>query len=52
MAVFALGPFHDVEEEWEGVRGQLEKALAKFPWFKPVDIGPLVASKIPTGLRP
>jgi flavodoxin len=52
VAVFALGPFHDVEEEWEGMRGQLEKALAKFPWFKPVDIGPPVASKIPTGLRP
>ena len=38
VAVFALGPFHDVEEEWEGVRGQLDKTLAKFPWFKPVDI--------------
>jgi hypothetical protein len=43
---------HDVEAEWEGGRGQLEKALAKFPWFKLVDIGPPVASKIPTGLRP
>jgi menaquinone-dependent protoporphyrinogen oxidase len=38
VAVFALGPFHDVEEEWERVRGQLKKALAKFPWLKPVDI--------------
>jgi menaquinone-dependent protoporphyrinogen oxidase len=37
-AVFALGPFNDVEEEWQGVRAQLDKALAKFPWFKPVAI--------------
>jgi menaquinone-dependent protoporphyrinogen oxidase len=37
-AVFALGPFHDEEEEWRAVRGQLDKELAKFPWFKPITI--------------
>jgi menaquinone-dependent protoporphyrinogen oxidase len=37
-AVFALGPVHNVEEEWQGVRGQLEKTLAKFPRFKPIAI--------------
>jgi menaquinone-dependent protoporphyrinogen oxidase len=37
-AVFALGPLHDVEEEWQGVHAQLDKELAKFPWFQPVAI--------------
>jgi menaquinone-dependent protoporphyrinogen oxidase len=37
VAVFALGPFNDVEKEWQEVRGQLQKELAKFPWFAPVD---------------
>jgi menaquinone-dependent protoporphyrinogen oxidase len=37
-AVFALGPLHDVEEEWQGVRAQLDKELAKFPWFQPIAI--------------
>lgn len=36
VAIFALGPFHDEEKEWEGVRAQLDKELAKFPWFTPV----------------
>jgi menaquinone-dependent protoporphyrinogen oxidase len=37
-AVFALGPFNDVEKEWREVRAQLDKELAKFPWFKPVAV--------------
>lgn len=37
-AVFALGPFHDTEKEWQEVRGQLDKELAKFPWFAPVAV--------------
>jgi menaquinone-dependent protoporphyrinogen oxidase len=36
VAVFALGPFHDEEKEWHDVRAQLDKELAKFPWFAPV----------------
>ena len=36
VAIFALGPFHDEEKEWQGVRAQLEKELEKFPWFTPV----------------
>ena len=36
VAVFALGPFHDEEKEWQEVRAQLDKELAKFPWFAPV----------------
>ena len=35
VAVFALGPFNDVEKEWQEVRAQLDKELAKFPWLVP-----------------
>jgi menaquinone-dependent protoporphyrinogen oxidase len=38
VAVFALGPFNDVEKEWTEIRGQLDKELAKFPWFRPLDV--------------
>lgn len=36
VAVFALGPTHDDEKERQGSRVQLDKELAKFPWFTPV----------------
>ena len=36
VAVFALGPFHDEEKEWQSVRAQFDKELARFPWFAPV----------------
>jgi menaquinone-dependent protoporphyrinogen oxidase len=36
VAIFALGPFHDDEKEWQEVRSQLDKELAKFPWLSPV----------------
>jgi menaquinone-dependent protoporphyrinogen oxidase len=36
-AVFALGPIEDTQKDWEGVRAQLEKELAKAPWFSPVE---------------
>ena len=36
VAIFALGPFNDEEKEWQGVRAQLDKELAQFPWFAPV----------------
>jgi len=36
VAVFALGPFHDEEKEWQSVRAQLDKELSKLPWFSPV----------------
>jgi menaquinone-dependent protoporphyrinogen oxidase len=38
VAVFALGPVHDPydEKEWQDSRAQLDKELAKFPWFTPV----------------
>jgi menaquinone-dependent protoporphyrinogen oxidase len=36
VAVFAMGPFHDEEKEWQDVRTQLDRELAKFPWLTPV----------------
>jgi menaquinone-dependent protoporphyrinogen oxidase len=38
VAVFALGPVKDPhdEQEWLDSRSQLDKELAKVPWFKPV----------------
>ncbi len=38
VAIFALGPFHDEEEEWKEVREQLDEELAKFPWLTPIAI--------------
>ncbi len=37
VAVFALGPVHEPhdEVEWHESRGQLDKELTEFPWFKP-----------------
>jgi len=38
VAVFALGPTHEPhdEQEWQDSRSQLDKELARYPWFKPV----------------
>jgi menaquinone-dependent protoporphyrinogen oxidase len=38
VAVFALGPFEDKEEDWQGVREQIDKELSKFEWFKPLAV--------------
>lgn len=35
VAIFAMGPFHDDPKEWHKVRTELDKAVAKFPWFNP-----------------
>jgi menaquinone-dependent protoporphyrinogen oxidase len=50
VAVFALGPFHDEAKEWDAVRSQLDKELAKFPWLKPVSIEIVGARFDPTRL--
>ncbi len=36
VAVFALGPIHNDEEERQGAREQLDKELAKYPWLTPI----------------
>ena len=33
VAIFALGPFHADEKEFQVAREQLDKELAKFPWL-------------------
>ncbi len=35
VAIFALGPFHADEKEYQAVREQLDKELVKFPWLTP-----------------
>ncbi len=35
VAIFALGPIHAEEKEFQEARQQLEKELAKFPWLTP-----------------
>ena len=37
-AVFALGPFNDEEKEFKGAREQLDKELARYPWFSPAAV--------------
>jgi menaquinone-dependent protoporphyrinogen oxidase len=36
VALFVLGPVQTVEKDWAGARTQLEKELARYPWFSPV----------------
>lgn len=36
VAIFALGPIHTDEKEWQGAREQLDKELEKFPWLTPI----------------
>ena len=50
VAIFA-GPIHDEEKEWQDVRKQLNKALAIFPWLKPVAIKVFGGRFDPTRLR-
>ncbi|MBN2006724.1 MAG: flavodoxin domain-containing protein [Anaerolineae bacterium] len=38
VAVFALGPTEDKEEDWTETRQQLNKVLSKFPWLTPVAV--------------
>mgnify|MGYP000082406068 FL=1 len=35
VAIFALGPWHNEEKEFQEVRAQLDKELAKFSWLTP-----------------
>jgi menaquinone-dependent protoporphyrinogen oxidase len=53
VAVFALGPVHDPhdEKEWQDSRAQLDKELAKFPWFKPMALEIFGGKYDPTKLR-
>ncbi|HZU85958.1 MAG TPA: flavodoxin domain-containing protein [Anaerolineaceae bacterium] len=50
-AVFALGPFNNVEDEWKEVRSELSKELARFPWFAPAAVEVFGGKFDPTHLR-
>jgi menaquinone-dependent protoporphyrinogen oxidase len=53
VAVFVLGPVHDPydEQEWLNSRAQLDKELAKYPWFSPVSLEMLGGKYDPEKLR-
>jgi len=53
VAIFALGPVHDPydEQEWQDSRAQLDKELAKFPWFTPVALEMFGGKYDPAKLR-
>ncbi|HWE85175.1 MAG TPA: flavodoxin domain-containing protein [Terracidiphilus sp.] len=36
VALFVPGPVQNQEKDWTGARQQLDRQLAKFPWFSPV----------------
>jgi len=38
VAVFAMGPWADTEESWQRSRVQLDRALARYDWLKPVSV--------------
>ena len=38
VAVFALGPTEDKEEDWQETCAQLDKVLAGFPWLTPAAV--------------
>jgi len=51
VAIFALGPFSNDEKEWQDVRAQLDKELAKFPWLTPAALEIFGGKFDPTNLR-
>ena len=52
-AVFVLGPTHEPHDpqEWQNSRMQMEKELAKYPWFKPVALEMFGGKYDPTSLH-
>ena len=50
-AIFALGPFHNKEDELTSAREQLDKELVKFSWLKPADVVVFPGKFDPAGLR-
>lgn len=52
IAIFAGGPFGSGDEkEWQEVRGQLDRELAKFPWLSPIAVEVIGGRFDPTKLR-
>lgn len=51
VVIFALGPIHDDEREWQGARAQLDEELAKFSWLTPVALEMFGGKYDPVTLR-
>jgi menaquinone-dependent protoporphyrinogen oxidase len=51
VAVFGMGPIEDTAEQFEGARGQLDRALAKQPWLTPVSVAVFGGRLDPAALR-
>ena len=51
VAVYAMGPLSDTAEEFDGARGQLDRALARQPWLSPVSVAIFGGRLDPEGLR-
>ena len=51
VAIFALGPFHNTEDELRSAREQLDKELVKFPWLKPTEVKVFAGKFDPAALR-
>lgn len=51
VAVFALGPLHEAEEQWRAVRLQLEKELAQHDWLSPAAVAVFGGKYDPARLR-
>jgi menaquinone-dependent protoporphyrinogen oxidase len=51
VAIFALGPTHKDEKEWQGSRAMLDKELARFPWLTPVALEMFGGKYDPAKLR-
>lgn len=53
VAVFVLGPTHipHDEDEWRDSHAQIDKELARFPWFKPVTLEMMGGRYEPEKLR-
>ena len=50
VAVYALGPTGTDAEEMQGSRAQLDKVLAKYPWFTPIPLEMFVGRYDPARL--
>ena len=51
VAVFALGPTEDKEEDWQRARSDLDRALAQFPWLGPAAVAVFGGRFDPAALR-
>ena len=51
VAIFALGPTHNDEKEWQDSRSMLEKELAKYPWLSPLVVEMFGGKYDPAKLR-